>query len=147
MEQENKPRLEWQQSTAVSSTRAQLMPGLAAKFKEILGDLGEDASRQGLEDTPRRAAQALLFFTKGYEDSIEHAVQNAVFEENHDEMVVVKEIEMFSMCEHHMVPFMGTVSIGYLPQGKLLGLSKLARIVEIYSRRLQVSTRKLNSKK
>lgn len=73
-----------------------------------------------------------------YVCSIEHAVKDAVFDENHDELVVVREIEMFSLCEHHLVPFMGTVSIGYLPQGKVLGLSKLARIVEIYSRRLQV---------
>ena len=114
------------------------MPEIASKYADILSHLGDDLSRPGLVDTPKRAAQALLYFTKGYEDSVEHAVKNAVFQENHDEMVVVKEIEMFSMCEHHLVPFMGTVSIGYLPQGCVLGLSKLARIVEIYSRRLQV---------
>eukprot|EP00093_Oithona_nana_P009964 09964.XXX_107823_108498_1 [CDS] Oithona nana genome sequencing. len=117
------------------------MPGMAEKFKHILEGLGEDPDRPGLVDTPKRAAQALLFFTKGYEDSLGHAVKNGIFEENHDEMVVVKEIEIFSLCEHHMVPFMGTVSIGYLPKGKVLGISKLARIVEIYSRRLQVQER------
>merc|ERR1712107_197742 len=117
------------------------MPAIADKYKTIISDLGEDVNRAGLVDTPKRAAQALLFFTKGYEDSIERAVKDAVFEDNHDEMVIVKDIEVFSLCEHHLVPFMGTVSIGYLPKGKVLGLSKLCRIVEIFSRRLQVQER------
>ena len=90
------PTLQWQQSTAVSTHRASLMPELSQRFKDILENLGEDSSRPGLVDTPRRAAQALLFFTKGYEDNIEHAVKNAVFEENHDEMVS----STFSFSDH-----------------------------------------------
>jgi len=88
-----------------------------------------------------RAAKALMFFTKGYEDTIGNAVKNAVFLEDTDEVVLVKDIEIFSLCEHHLVPIMGKVSIAYLPKGKVLGLSKLARIVEIYARRLQVQER------
>ncbi len=110
-------------------------------YRGILASLGEDPDREGLLETPRRAAKAMAFFTKGYEDSVSNAVSSGIFTEITDEMVVVRDIEMFSLCEHHLVPFLGRVHIGYLPQGQVLGLSKLARIVEIYSRRLQLQER------
>lgn len=122
-------------------TREALLPDMAQSYRLLLGGLGEDPDRQGLIKTPERAAKAMLFFTKGYDQSLEDILNGAVFDEDHDEMVVVKDIEMFSMCEHHLVPFYGKVSIGYLPCNKILGLSKLARIVEIFSRRLQVQER------
>ncbi|XP_075165189.1 GTP cyclohydrolase punch isoform X1 [Haematobia irritans] len=122
-------------------TREALLPDMARSYRLLLGGLGENPDRQGLLKTPERAAKAMLFFTKGYDQSLEDVLNGAVFDEDHDEMVVVKDIEMFSMCEHHLVPFYGKVSIGYLPCNKILGLSKLARIVEIFSRRLQVQER------
>ncbi|XP_036333456.1 GTP cyclohydrolase 1 isoform X2 [Rhagoletis pomonella] len=122
-------------------TREALLPELSRSYRLLLSGLGENPERQGLLKTPERAAKAMLFFTKGYDQNLEDVLNGAVFDEDHDEMVVVKDIEMFSMCEHHMVPFYGKVSIGYLPCNKILGLSKLARIVEIFSRRLQVQER------
>ncbi|XP_022901696.1 GTP cyclohydrolase 1-like [Onthophagus taurus] len=122
-------------------TREALLPNMSESYKLLLKSLGENPTRPGLLKTPERAAKAMLFFTKGYDQSLEETLNGAIFDEDHDEMVVVKDIEMFSMCEHHLVPFYGKVSIGYLPCGKILGLSKLARIVEIYSRRLQVQER------
>ncbi|KAJ9597998.1 hypothetical protein L9F63_026897, partial [Diploptera punctata] len=118
-------------------TREALLPDMSRAYRLLLSSLGENPDRQGLLKTPERAAKAMLFFTKGYDQSLEEVLNDAVFDEDHDEMVVVKDIEMFSMCEHHLVPFYGKVSIGYLPTKKILGLSKLARIVEIFSRRLQ----------
>jgi len=121
--------------------RDEIVPAVAASYRKIIQQIGEDPNREGLLETPARAAKALLFFTHGYGETVSQVVKNAIFNEQTDEMVVVKDIDMFSLCEHHLVPFMGKVSIGYLPRGKVLGLSKLARIVEVFSRRLQVQER------
>ncbi|CAF1291573.1 unnamed protein product [Adineta ricciae] len=110
-------------------------------YEEILNSLGEDIHRQGLLKTPKRAAEAILFFTKGYEQAVSDVVSDAVFDEECDNMVVIKDIDIFSLCEHHLVPFFGKVSVGYLPNKKVIGLSKVARIVEVFSRRLQVQER------
>ncbi|XP_072694746.1 GTP cyclohydrolase 1 isoform X2 [Canis lupus baileyi] len=103
------------------------LPNLAAAYSSILRSLGEDPQRQGLLKTPWRAATAMQFFTKGYQETISDVLNDAIFDEDHDEMVIVKDIDMFSMCEHHLVPFVGKVHIGYLPNKQVLGLSKLAR--------------------
>lgn len=108
------------------------------EFSSILTQIGEDTTREGLVDTPKRAAKALEFLTKGYKQDLTTVINGALFESNCDSMVVVDNIELYSLCEHHMLPFTGRCHIGYIPNGKILGLSKLARIVDMFARRLQV---------
>lgn len=111
---------------------------LTQHYSAILSLLGEDTQREGLVDTPKRAAKAMQFLTQGYHMTLEEVVNGAIFSTQSDEMVVVKDIELYSLCEHHMLPFIGRCHIAYMPQGKVLGLSKFARIVDMYARRLQI---------
>tara|TARA_B110000116_G_scaffold106647_1_gene92728 strand:+ start:60 stop:644 length:585 start_codon:yes stop_codon:yes gene_type:complete len=116
-----------------------------ASFEDLVAEmirrLGEDPDREGLQKTPERVVKSLSFLTKGYHETAEGAVGDALFEEHHRNMVVVKDIEIYSLCEHHMLPFFGKAHVAYIPDGKILGLSKLARLVEVYARRLQVQER------
>ncbi|ANF57860.1 GTP cyclohydrolase I FolE [Halotalea alkalilenta] len=111
---------------------------LARHYRAVISELGEDPTREGLRDTPERAAKAMQFLTYGYRQTLEEIVNGAVFSSSTDELVLVKDIELYSLCEHHMLPFIGRCHIGYLPSGKVLGLSKFARIVDMYARRLQI---------
>ncbi|THD23455.1 GTP cyclohydrolase I [Fasciola hepatica] len=120
---------------------SQIFQNLKSHYRQILSSLGEDPTRPGLLKTPERAAKAMLYFTKGYYENLDELINGALFEEDYHGLIVVKNIEMFSMCEHHLVPFTGRVTIGYVPNKHVIGLSKLARIVELYARRLQVQER------
>jgi len=107
-------------------------------FEEIIKQIGEDLGRDGLLDTPKRAAKAFEFLTEGYRRSVDEVVNDALFESDANEMVVVSDIELYSLCEHHLLPFIGKCHVAYIPNGKVLGLSKVARIVDLYARRLQI---------
>ena len=112
-----------------------------AMYREILTRLGEDPNRDGLLATPARVEKSLAFLTKGYEQNPTEILRGALFDVDYDEMVIVKDIEMFSLCEHHMLPFFGKVHVAYIPKGKVIGLSKIPRLVEVFARRLQVQER------
>ncbi len=111
---------------------------LSEHYKAIIESVGEDIHRDGLIGTPERAAKAMQYLTRGYTQDLDEVVNSAIFESDISEMVVVKDIELYSLCEHHMLPFIGKCHIGYLPDGKVLGLSKFARIVDMFARRLQI---------
>lgn len=115
-----------------------MIDDLTKHYRSILESLGEDLERDGLRDTPQRAARAMAFLTRGYRQDLHEIVNGAIFESCNDEMVVVKDIELYSLCEHHLLPFIGKCHIAYLPGGKILGLSKFARIVNMFACRLQI---------
>jgi GTP cyclohydrolase I len=125
-------------TTEIETGNGKMSDKLESLYKDVLVELGEDISRNGILDTPKRAAKAMKFLTQGYEQDLNAVVNNAIFDSDNDSMVIVKDIELYSMCEHHMLPFIGKAHVGYLPTGKVIGLSKIARIVDMFARRLQI---------
>lgn len=123
------------------SLQTKVNENLSKLMGQVLGELGEDVQRQGLQLTPQRVAASLQFLTKGYQLDLEKVINGALFEAEYDEMVIVKDIEIYSLCEHHLLPFYGKCHLAYLPDRKIIGLSKMPRIVDVFSRRLQVQER------
>jgi len=117
---------------------------MSKNIQDLLVFLGENPHREGLRETPRRMMASLRYLTQGYRQDIEKVINGAVFNESYDEMVIVKDIEIFSLCEHHILPFYGKAHVAYIPKGKIIGLSKIPRVVEVYARRLQVQERLTN---
>jgi GTP cyclohydrolase I len=115
--------------------------GMMESFSSIITDLGEDVTREGIQKTPERAAKAMMYLTQGYKMDAEEILKSAMFAEDYNEMVIVKNIELYSLCEHHMLPFFGKAHIAYIPNGHIVGLSKLPRVVDVFARRLQVQER------
>ncbi|MBS1502319.1 MAG: GTP cyclohydrolase I FolE [Bacteroidetes bacterium] len=122
----------------------ELIDSLSGHYKEVLEQIGEDPQREGLLKTPERVAKAMLFLTQGYDLNAEEILKSAMFKEEYSQMVVVKDIEVYSMCEHHMLPFFGKAHVAYIPNGHVVGLSKIPRIVDVFARRLQVQERLTN---
>lgn len=125
----------------IESYNEKITSGLVENYKECLHLLGEDPAREGLEKTPERMAKAMQFLTQGYQQDARAILEGAKFTESYSEMVIVKDIEIYSMCEHHMLPFFGKAHVAYIPNGYITGLSKLARVVDVFARRLQVQER------
>ncbi len=110
-------------------------------YRNLLEALGEDTGREGLLSTPKRAARAMKFLTQGYEQNVDEVINNAYFHADTDDIIMVRDIELYSLCEHHLLPFIGKCHVGYIPKEKILGLSKVARVVDVYARRLQIQER------
>lgn len=131
------------QPALVQGPAAEGLSGVSTEdlYRELIGRFGEDATRDGLLRTPERVRKAMEFLTKGYKEHASEILRGAMFDVDYDEMVIVKDVEVFSLCEHHMLPFFGRVHVAYIPHGKVIGLSKIARLVDVFARRLQVQER------